>query len=190
MNEHKTDILGRLHTVTLEKLLNDSHEQLKCISESETVVTTKASGLLQIVFPAFVVLFGFGVNEFINDKPNKTLLVLSLLESVVLAFGCYFLAETLKAKVFGLYGVKPTSALHDTLSNEYPETELRQYLCDRIFSIDEQLEVNQTALDERVDTYKFALWGLIYGTASVICLFLLYQCLFGFSFRNLKLFAA
>lgn len=166
------DLLNKASKDILIELRNDANENLKSLHDSENVITNKANGLLQILFPLFIAIFGFIVSEFISHK-NIYLLFFAICIEIIIAICCYNLFEILVPKTTALLGAKPSNNLDvDIIENSTNEENVNEFLKIKVYSLENAIAEATNSHLHRSKLLERALKILIIGTAIVAIIFL------------------
>lgn len=178
-----TELLYLASKEILSDIKNEAVDNLKSLHESENIVNNKATGLLQVLFPVFVGIFGFIINEMSNNKTSKLLFFSSLLE-IVIFISCFYLFDILVLKKVALVGFKPSNILEKDIVEDTENENHLQYLRIKVFSLQNAIEKTQESNTKRAKSLQNALNILIIGTASIAITFLLYHLACGLFLRT------
>lgn len=153
---------------------SEAIENLKSLHESENIINNKATGLLQVLFPVFVAIFGFIINEVSNLRLSKMLIFASILE-IIIFLSCFYLFDILVLKKVAILGYKPSNILKSDIVEDSEEENYIHYLRIKVYSLQNAIEKTEISNKSRATALKNALNILLIGTAGLVIIFLLLQ---------------
>jgi hypothetical protein len=171
-NALNEDLLYRATKDVLIEVKNEAVDCLKSLHESENIVTNKANGLLQVLFPVFVAIFGYIVIQLPNKKFD-TILFIACLQELVIFLSCYFLFDILVSRKTALLGSSPEKMLQERVINKKKEENYIELLRLRVFSLNNAIKVATETNRVRTVLLFKALNFLMIGTSAVIIIFFL-----------------
>ena len=174
-NQLNQDLLYTASAKVLHEIKIEAIDCLKSYHETENIITNKAIGLLQILFPVFVAIFGFIVIELQNNR-NSVILCVASFEAIVIFLAVYSLYEILVLKKVALSGSVPSDVLKLDIVNKSQDENLLHFLRIKIYSLQNAISACQVSHEMRKNKLKMSLNILLTGTCLVLVIF--FVCLF------------
>ena len=179
-----------LHKASEEILIEvkiEAEKFLESLHTTENILLSKATGLIQVLFPVFVVLVGVVIDRFSKHDIGPLFYAASLL-SVVIFASSYYICNVLSLFDFTFSGCRPSKILDEDVIDGTKKEVHMQFLKGRIYSL--QLAADRMLIShaKRIRFYDIGFNVLTIGTAAVFILsFLgfLYLMIFAQYLQNL-----
>lgn len=165
MTKLNESLLYNASIEVLEQLKNDAQDCLKSWQETESIISQKASSMLQFLMPSVIAIFGFMISRFDNFVLDY-LLMACFFEIIILCLSIFYVYNVANLKSVALSGVTPSDILNEHVFNDY-----NHYLRIRIFGLQKALDLNELVHNKKIKSYKTSLKILVFGTIAIILVF-------------------
>ena len=118
----------------LKEVRIEAEKMLASLHETEQIINVKATGLLQVLFPVFVAVFGFLIVKMTNNEIDRIFLVGSIFEIIVF-LSCFYLFQVLYVYTFIHKGSRPSKELYAELLSDDEYKTMNQFLKNKVYSL-------------------------------------------------------
>lgn len=145
----------------------EAEKQLKELHTTEQVIMSKATGLIQILFPVLIGLFGYCMDRYLKNQKVDLLIVVAFLEVVILMCSCIFLFMIFKSERISIIGCKPENLLTQRLF-KHSKGAKKSYLVTMIYSYHEAIKKTEDINTRRSLLFDYAYLSLALGTLFIL----------------------